>query len=401
MKIKFTYSIPVILISMFLLSCGSNTTKLPGLDETFSQKDKNPFGAWVMRHQLDQLYYHNTIRNVKKDFDKTWQDITDTASLYINISKNLYLSRADLIAMLAYVYNGNSLFISSKNIDPALLDTLGCTASKPFYDDLASAMNYTYVKTANTIFNDTANFRYFYLPFNSHFTKLDKLNARVLGTNKSGANFIVVFHGKGRFYLHLDPRALSNYFLLQKENYKYFQHVFSLTAPIPERVYWDDYYNKRNYRRSEKGNKSGLAVVLQYPAMAWAFWLLLLLIGLYIFFGGKRRQRIVPDLTPNTNATLTFTETIGRLYLQKKDNRNIADKLITYFLEHVRNHYYLNTSHINDEFITTLSRKSNNSKEGTARLFSTISNIQHSTVVDDQQLLLLNHQIENFNKNKI
>ncbi len=401
MKIKFTYSLLVILISMFLLSCGSNKTKLPGLDETFSQKDKNPFGSWVMRHQLDQLYYHNTIRNVKVNFDKTWQDITDTASLYINISRNLYLSKADLIAMLAFVYNGNSLFISSKNIDMALLDTLGCTASKPLYNELVSAMNYTFVKTVNNVFNDSAAFQYFYVPFNSHFTKLDKLTARILGTNQSGSNFIVVFHGKGRFYLHLEPRALSNYFLLQKENYKYFQHVFSFTPSIPERVYWDDYYNKRNYPRSEKGNKSGLAVVLQYPAMAWGFWLLLLLIGLYIFFGGKRRQRIVPDLPPNTNATLTFTETIGRLYLQKKDNRNIANKLIAYFLENIRNHYFLNTSHINDEFITTLSRKSNNTKEGTARLFSFISKIQLSTAVDDHQLLLLNHQIENFNKNKI
>ncbi|MEO7768447.1 MAG: hypothetical protein ABIS01_13545, partial [Ferruginibacter sp.] len=149
------------------------------------------------------------------------------------------------------------------------------------------------------------------------------------------------------------------------------------------------------------GNQSGLAVLLRYPAMAWAFWLLVLLFALYVFFGGKRRQRIIKTILPNTNTTLTFTETIGRLYLQKKDNRNIADKLITYFFEYIRNQYYLNTSHIDDEFITTLSRKSNNTKEGTGRLFTTIGALQQSIAVSDQQILSLNQQIENFHKNKV
>jgi hypothetical protein len=105
---------------------------MPSLVETFSQKDKNPFGAFVLHHQLGQLYYHNTIRDMRGDFENTWRDISDTGSLYINISKNLFLSKADLDAMLAYVYYGNSLFISSNNIDGKLLDTLGCDVRQIF-----------------------------------------------------------------------------------------------------------------------------------------------------------------------------------------------------------------------------------------------------------------------------
>ena len=134
--------------------------------------------------------------------------------------------------------------------------------------------------------------------------------------------------------------------------------------------------------------------------MAWAFWLLLVFGLLYILFGGKRRQRIVPTLTPNKNTTLAFTETIGRLYLQKKDNRNIADKLITYFMEHIRNQYYLNTSHTDEGFITTVARKANHSPEKTEKLFTTIRNIQQSPQVSDEELLLLNQQLEHFYKNK-
>lgn len=386
---------------MALISCGSKTVQLPPLEETFSKKDKDPFGAYVVHRQLEQWYHNNTIRNIRDHFDKTWRDISDTSSLYINISKNLFLTKADLVGMLDFVNSGNSLFISSENMDQKLLDTLGLASGKDYKGDYSPGLKYTAVGLSSQVFYDTAAYQYFYLPFYNHFTKIDHTSSRVLGTNKAGANYLVVFYGSGRFYLHLEPRALSNYFLLQKDNYKYFQQIFSLTDATPEHVYWDDYYHNKNFPREESGGKSSLSVLLQYPALAWGFWLLLLLFGLYIFFGGKRRQRIVPAIAPNTNTTLTFTETIGRLYLQQKDNRNIADKLVTYLFEHIRNQYYLNTSHTNDEFITTLSRKSNNTKEGTEKLFKAIHLVQQSMEVSDQQLLSLNQQVENFYKNKL
>ena len=374
---------------------------IPSLKETFSQKDKNPFGAYILHQQLEQLYYHNSIRTIKDNFEKTWRNIDDTGSVYISISKHLFLTKADLEGMLAYVNNGNSLFISCDQIDSLLLDTLGCKISPAFFGRLMPEMMYTSVSLTPAVYTDSASYQYFYMPFYNHFTTRDILTSKVLGSNKAGPNFIVVFYGKGRFYLHTEPRALSNYFLLQKDNYKYCRNVFGFTPDIPQHVYWDDFYNKRNFANDENRNRSALSVLLKYPATAWAFWLLLLLFALYVFFGGKRRQRIVETIAPNTNTTLTFTETIGRLYLQQKHNRNIADKIITYFLEHIRNQYYLNTSHINEEFITTLSRKSNNTKQGMQKLFGLITSIQHDADVNDEQLLSLNQQIENFYKNKI
>lgn len=398
MKIKFVHITWMVFI-ILLSSCSDN--KLPDLRETYSKNDRNPFGAYVLRNQLAQLYYQNTIRNKSQDFKKSWAEMSDTSSLYVNVSKNLILSVAEVDAMLYFVSNGNSLFISSENIDKKLLDSLGCeieqSSARPFF----SEMQYTGVTLDSGAYEDSVTYNYFYLPFKSHFKKTGNFYSTVLGRNNTGANYIVIFYGNGRFYLHTEPRAFSNYFLLQKNNYQYLKSVFAFTDAIPEHVYWDDYYNKINRARNETGNKSSLSVLFKYPATTWAFWLLLSLLILYILFGGKRRQRIIEPIVPNTNTTVAFTETISRLYLQKKDNRNIADKLITYLLEHIRNQYYLNTSHFNDEFIATLSRKSNNTKAGTALLFKSIGSIHQSMEVTDQQLLSLNQQIENFYKNKI
>ena len=401
MKRKIIYDIGLVLLMVLSTSCGGDNFNLPPLKETYSQNDKNPFGAFVLHHQLQQFYYNNSLQNVKAGFEYTWRDISDTASLYINISKNLFLTYEDLKAMLACVNKGNSIFISSENIDRQLLDTLGCKVSRPFFERSFTEMKYTAVQLSRDVFNDSLSYQYFYLPFISHFIKPGTTSSKVLGSNSTGANFILVTYGKGRFFLHLEPRAMSNYFLLQKENYKYLQHIFSVTAAVPEHIYWDDFYNKRSRRGDKSGNRGDLDVLLQYPSTAWAFWLLLVLTGLYIFFGGKRRQRIVETIPHSANTTLKFTETIGRLYLQQKDNRNIADKIITYLLEHIRNQYYLNTSHFSDEFIATLSRKTDNTKEGTEKLFQSITAIQQSAEVSDEQLLVLNQQVENFYKNKI
>ncbi len=406
MKIKKAHIVFLLLVAMVYTSCSNGKNELPSLKETYSKKDKNPFGAYVFFNQADQFFYHNQIQIKKDNFEKTWQAISDTASLYILISRNLYLTEAGQKAMLSYVNNGNSLLISSANIDTSLLNALDCKMAvqqENVYTSFLAKMHYTSIATDSAIYKgQAASYSYFYSPFSGSFAQYNAEKTRVLGLNEKGKpNFIVVFYGSGRFYLQCEPRALSNYFLLQKKNYHYLQDIFNLNPSIPEHVYWDDYYNKKNYPPSEEDSKSGLQLLLSYPATAWAFWLVLLLLAVYILFGGKRRQRIVEHLSPNINTTVAFTETVGHLYLQKKDNRNIAEKMIMYFQEYIRKQYFLNSNQVNDEFITTLSRKSNVPKTDVEDLFRGINLVHNSFETTDQELLRLNQQIELFYKNKI
>ena len=62
--------------------------------------------------------------------------------------------------------------------------------------------------------------------------------------------------------------------------------------------------------------------------------------------------------------------------------------------------YFLNTTHLDEDFIDTLSRKSNVPLQQTTKLFTTINQVQQSLEMEDKQLLSLNQQIENFYKHK-
>lgn len=386
---------------LLLLAACKQEGRMPSLKETYSQKDKIPFGSFVFFNQLQLLFNQNAINTKKINFEKFWHENADTNSLYITITKNLFLSKADEKAMLNFVADGNTIFISSQHIDSTLLDSLGCKValSSPLNETLESIKN-TAVSVGKTYYSDSGTYSYFYFPFVNHFTTVDTVSTNVLGINDVGPNYIEIVYGRGRFYLHCEPRAFSNYFLLQNKNYQYLQNVFAFNNRVPDHLYWDDFYNKRNFPSNGKEGKSGLSLLLQYPSMAWAFWLVLILVGLYIFFGAKRRQRIVPAIVANLNTTIAFTETIGNLYLQKKDNRNIADKMILYFYEHLRKQYFLNTSQLNEDLIIMLSKKSNVGIDVTRSLFNLIEQVQQQGQISDEQLLILNNKIDNFYLNK-
>ena len=95
---------------------------------------------------------------------------------------------------------------------------------------------------------------------------------------------------------------------------------------------------------------------------------------------------------------MSYTETVGRLYLQKKDNRNIAIKMFTYFLEQVRNNYYLNTQYLNNEFTEALSRKSGVPEVKVKQLLDLMDDTERSAGISDTRLLELHNLMQEYFK---
>jgi hypothetical protein len=175
----------------------------------------------------------------------------------------------------------------------------------------------------------------------------------------------------------------------------------------PKNIYWDEYYKNTNPNRRKNNNGkahndfSSLSVIQQHSSLLWAFWLTVIGLLLFIFFNIKRKQRAIAVVKPNVNTTVSFVETVGGLYLQKKDNNHIAEKMITYFYEYIRNKYFISTAIITDEFLNSLSGKSGLAKEKVQHLFALIEKVQSGERVDDEKLMQLNSAIENFIKNKV
>lgn len=379
-----------------------NKSKLLDLRETYSYRDTKPFGTFAAKKIVETSFPGKKLQVTRRAFSKTYAGSSDTNAIYFCISRNLFVTEDDAQSMLDYIYMGNTLFISAANLDTMLLTKLLCEQVKA--DVIIDLMQLDYlstrVKLSEKINSSKDSFSYYYKPFANYFSAINANYSNVIGYNEGKKpNCFILFWGKGRLILHCDPRAFSNYFLLKKNNYLYFQELLRLTA-FPGTVYWDDYYRNQNVRRQRSRNFSTFSELMKHPPLAIAFWIFLALLALYVLFNSKRRQRIIPVMKLNENSSIAFTETIARLYLQHRDNKNIADKMVTYFNEYIRNNYFLTANATNADFISALSRKSGVSFEQTSALFNTINDVNNNTELEDQQLLMLNEHIQQFYKNR-
>ncbi|MEO5907973.1 MAG: hypothetical protein ABIR50_09790 [Ginsengibacter sp.] len=412
MKIKCKYYLLCLLIFSAFTGCIQSGKQAPSLSESYRRTDKLPFGSFIAYKGFQSQFPDYWINIVEKPFDKTWEDLREDSvanySLYFLITKNLVLSIDQVNAMIAYVKAGNDLFISADYIDNKLLDALYCTTNRmgEIVNEVNGKMNDTHVSMFYVNDFKSPEYGYYYFPFLNYFSSYDTAYSRVLGLNEINLpNYIVLFSGKGRLYLHLAPRIFSNYFLLTKNNYRYFKYVTGYLRQEPQYIYWDEYYKDFSSTKNKKnlGNGdhfSSLNVINQNPSLRWAFYIAIAGILLFALFNIKRKQKIIETVKQNSNATVAFTETIGRLYFQQKNNHDLAEKMITYFYENLRRKYFLNTSVINKEFIISLSGKSGVSKTETNVLFELIKKIQGQENITDEELLQLNLKIENFKKIK-
>lgn len=409
MRKHLTYLGFLLLAVAGMFSCtDDNKPHIPSLRETYSARDKNPFGGYIAYHQIEQTFFRNTVRSEKGGLGESWYLDDDTGSIYISFSNILFATEEDGKKIEELLDNGNDVFLASNIFDTSLLERFSVSVSREINPGffLGSFMHDTYVKIKTPDIRDTMQYGYFYYPLTDYFNISKNPRAHILGLNENGLpDFIVITRGAGRLFLHCEPRLFSNYFLLTKHNYQYFQQVLGYLRPSPEHVYWNEFYQKetaaayrRNRNHSQDKSPGTLSAIFSQPALRAAFWLSLLALLLLFVYGMKRRQRMIAELKPNENSSVAFTETIGRLYLQKKDNKNIAEKMITYFNEQVRNNYFLNTNNANDDFITTLSRKSGVAREHIDKLYQAIAQVQQSATVSDYQLLGLNNLIQKFYK---
>lgn len=401
MKKAFIYSCYLFFL-LCLLACRQQG-ELPDLRESYSYRESKPFGSLIANRILQSGYPENYVQVLKEPFAKSSQMFSDTSSVYFSVSRNLYVSEDDVTAVLDYVYEGNTVFFAAQVFDSAFLARLYCSITPADERDIVPSLLYrnTASRVISGIHTSSDSFHYFYKPFRSFFSETNDRYCRIAGYNEEGKpNCIVFFWGKGKLFLHSDPRAFSNYFLLTGNNYRYMQELVQVMNPSPRHVYWDDYYNRHNYRENSSNNKNALSEIFRYPALKAAFLLLCCTLLIYLLFGTKRKQRMIRKLERAKNSSVAFTETIARLYLQEHDNRHIAEKMITYFREYVRSGYYLFLSPDSTEFVSALSRKSGVPEEQCRELMRTIVTIHSSESINDQQLLTLNEQIQQFHKKR-
>jgi len=358
----------------------------------FSGNRKSPYGCSVLNEQLPVLFPGKEITVNTASFYLTLRpDTLETKNLII-ITDEFSPDDLDLTALLDFVARGNSVFISSLSFSGKLCDTLNFKSGKPVVD--TSMFKRVKEELRLSCSGNTVDSSFFYrkrMP-DSRVERYDTLNTVPLGSDRSGSvNFILTRFGKGKIYLHCQPLAFTNFHML----YGNHRYAFSALSYLPvENTIWDQFYKPERIV-----DMSPVRYILSQPALKAAYFLIVFTIVVYMIFGSRRKQRIVPVIPPERNASLDFVTTVGRLYYRSQNHTDLVRKKLIYFNEFIRNRYFLQGLDQSDEQVRILSRKSGVEVEKIRHLARLAGSLSENKQLSQQELIELHKTIEDFYKN--
>ena len=385
------------LIVAIAITLGIKSTRSIDWEESFNEKSTKPYGVSVFYKELPKLFkdqkirtvYHQPASYLTANSEDGYGDHVAEGS-FIIIGNSDYLEDDSVDELLNFVGAGNTLFISDYFFSEKIHDTLDVSVAyiKNEKDSISyNSLKYVDVDASKIDKNEGINY----------FSSFDSINYSILGHTKidsSLVNFIEVPFGKGKIYLHTEPKAFTNYNILKENRYKY---VEGLISYLPENnIYFDSYTKMQTGYNGDVEKESNLSWFLEQFSFKWAWYTALIFGLLFMVFNAKRRQRIIKIIKPLQNTTVDFVKTISNLYYETQDHKNLIDKKITYFLERLRVDYNIDTTTLDDDFIKKLALKTGKKKDNIKKLINYINWLRTKNEFFEINLIQLNRLIEAF-----
>lgn len=380
----------LVLVLLVFIIAAINAPRRYDWSPNLQNKDKNPFGAYIVYNKLREILPASTIRPVREPLYNVLHTADELNSAYILFEPEFSPGQPDLEELLSFVHKGNTAFIAALDFGQQFMDTLGI-----HYQRFAFVL--TDDSTTVNFVNPALKADHFY-GFKKNtidgYFRIDDTTGRVaiLGiTSDSMPDFLRIQYGEGNVYLHAAPLCFSNYFMLYHNNADYTAKALSYIPADTETVFWDEYY-----KSGREGETSPLRFFLGNTYLKWALYLSVAAMLLYVLFEMKRRQRIIPDTPPLRNTTLDFVETVAAVYYSSRDNNSIAAKKIQYWFDFIRRHYYLSTNNTGENFIQQLQRKSGVPEQEIRNILHLVNRAQVQPKVTDDLLVQLCKAIDDF-----
>jgi hypothetical protein len=209
-----------------------------------------------------------------------------------------------------------------------------------------------------------------------------------------------MYDGAGKFIFVASPIPFTNHFMLSKDGPRFTSKLLSAFPEDIKKVTWHAYQYRTAASEDDGGINNPLSGLMKYPM--WRNAIILTLIGLvlYALILARRKQRSVPVIPQVKNDSLEFVESVGHLYFNKGDNKNICIKMAIHFLDYLKVKYNLPFLRYDDEFVTRVSSKSASTKEQVQEIFNTIAATNNQEMVTEEQVAYLYQLIRDFKTKK-
>ena len=358
---------------------------------TYSHRDKNPFGSYLLDQGIEDLFPSapvNTNLTIYELKDSVFKNL-------LILSTSFAPAREDTEVLLERVSEGVNVFIAAEYYYGIFADTLKLVSEDYFFDnnpiqDL-SRDDTARLAFVNPNLKDGSSYVFRRNNAHNYFSSFDTLRTEVLVMNDLDKAVMVKSKwGDGDIYLCSTPLAFTNNYLLYEENNEFVSKALSYLPKSP--ITWTEYYQ---LGRMEP--RTQLRYILSSEPLRWGYYVAILSLLLFILFEAKRKQRVIPVITPLANTTLDFVGTISNLYFYKKDHKSIAEKRINFFMDQLRSKHVLKYSEGDESWLEKVAHKTGHPLQEVRSLFKLIQHLKKHPKISEEQLKELNKKIDEIN----
>lgn len=334
------YIIILVVVSVFYIITRTTGGQEIDWSPSFLGADDRPFGCLIVREAMNGLYGTGRVGNTTMSAFNNL-DGSERGMAYVIVNEDFHPGHIDLRYLLQFAERGNTLFIAAGDLGRDVEDSLGITIGRASYSGGDSVV----LSILNPSLNASGKYTYRMGLVDHVIERFDTTRDRVIAVNSGGRPVMVrIPWGKGMILISSVPYVFTNHVVLLQRNAEFAWRMLSNVQA--KRVLWDDYYKAGRVESS-----TAMRYFWSQPSLKAAFWVAFIGLILFIIMMGRRRQRIIPVIPPPSNSTLEFVNTVGRLYYQHGDHRDLAAKKILYFLEHLRQRYGVNTTSRDERLI--------------------------------------------------
>lgn len=359
--------------------------------EDYRFNSTEPYGAWLFYEMIvDRYGKENVFRHT---IDTSITQIDTSGFTYILLS-NSYQNDNDQDQVIELAKKGNEILLIGETYFSKMTEVYRQLEFD--FEDADSVMNMSFV--------DGSEFQYKnYFSTIKHATTFTPFTVDISGrtnftsigmTSDTSTFFYKKSTSTGSYYHHTAPFLFSN--IAAKQDF-YLEHFNKVLENFEHKkvildcaYYFDD-------PTSPYTDRSPIQYILQEKSLRWAYYTFIFTTISFLFFRGKRKQRIIPVLEKNENTSIQYVDTLSELFMQQDQNEKLVPHLEAIFYQRIKQKYFLSPE--NENFVNLLSRKSRIPEQNINTLINNFKTGSSGFHFSDDQLISLHRRLEEFYKN--
>lgn len=349
---------------------------------------------------------------------------------YVAIGYDFYYTNKDFEALLAFIKNGNTAWVSAMAVpyqfDSILNpkwyqsvhydDTSGYDEADDdslYYSDttqyLSDSLRYVYSDSVTLTYDDASTLLKFVVKdttysnwwrrFHPAFIEDSVLRQiSFIGYIEDSYNLLEYEFGEGKLYLFSTPEVYSNYYLQDYQTLNYINQTMKLWQG--DTVYFDEIsqYPQVQYDdfRTAEFSEGPLGFIRSQPPLLLAWYIMVFVSIVFFTLGLKRTQPVMKTLPELKNASLEYIKTIGQLYYNSRQHQFIAEREKELLLHYIRTRYQIPTKEIDEKFMRKLSRLSGVPFEAIKKMFEKLQSVAILNEVSDRYFVDFQERVSQF-----